>query len=779
MFRITLSIFLLLSVPAFSQNRIRLTLPLVSQLGTRPPFTNEVVEVLGYSAQGDWGSPKLFRWDPTNTLATNALRLKASSTVGRYIHEWDGDVLAFGADRNGLLDSTAAFQSAIDSASSARSNGTFTLRIPGGVYRVSNTLTVASQRIAIIGETANASAFNNSKILFTGTNMPILSLSGTKLEVRNLALEYEVMQGPLATSSVGLQINAVVASIFENLSIRKAAYCIKDTTTDFQFQNSWRDIYCYSFSRAGIRFDRQNTVSSFDNIYVQNALDGLETSLVNIASTTNNTNNVSFTLSALPTRINTNMMVRISGLSPSSLNGLIFITNITGLVVSGRDETDPGTITDGVGTLEVTARYCAESPVDLGYGWVTIKGLDIEHCIVDDDCALALRCELNELSDVHFEQVYGIQNPFSFISGNSGSGVNIGSISMANLGFNPGSTNYLIWAGFQSARGDKGTPFSLGYLRARDIAKSGATWYPARKSASQYPDLLLLGGYDLEGEVRAYGDARFTDENQNMSRPVRFKGGSFTGGQPYDSTNVALPDTMLVLRPVIAQHPTNAASWTGIHISPTNSDLSFGANGGYPFRYSSTGLDRFLVHEDGRMTITAGNSNSSGRTTIFRGHDQVYPSGRVNLIYGQTNATSRNNIGPNYLYVTDNAGANAPLFLQLLGSYIIVGNGTSGSGLRIGSAGNALIQNIQSTTFAWNPGSLANGVSEQVLSTGLAAVSSNDQILASLSSIGTNQFVISAVATGNANEVAVTLLNASGATVDLPSGTLRITVIDF
>jgi len=97
MFRIILSLFLLLSVPAFSQNRIRLTIPNVSQLATRPPFTNEVIEVLGYSALGDWGPPKLFRWDRTNTLATNAIRIKSALAVGRYIHDWDGDVRAFGA----------------------------------------------------------------------------------------------------------------------------------------------------------------------------------------------------------------------------------------------------------------------------------------------------------------------------------------------------------------------------------------------------------------------------------------------------------------------------------------------------------------------------------------------------------------------------------------------------------------------------------------------------------------------------------------------------------
>jgi hypothetical protein len=685
-------------------------------------------------------------------------------------HLQGGDVRAFGADPTGVADSTAAILAAAASAQSTKVSGSSVLYFPGGTYRLSQTLQITNQRVKIHGDAANASAFNNTKIIFTGTNSPILNLSGTKLDVEDLTLEYEYMQGPEATNSVAIQLQGVIASQFQNLSIRKCAYGIKDNPAVFQFQNSFRDIYIYSFSRAGIKFERQSTVSSFDNIYVQNASDGLETSVVNITATTVSGTNITYTLDRLPTRMQTNMMVTVSGLSPAGLNGLTFITNITGLDVSTAKMTAPGAVVDGVGTLEVTARYCAESPVDIGYGWVSIKGLDIEHCVVDDDSALAFRGELNELSDVHFEQIYSISSGFSFISCNAGSGVNIGSISIANLGFLPGTTNYLVWSGFQSARGDKGAPFSLGFLRARDVAKVGATWLPARKSnPNTYPDLLLLGGYDLEGEARPYGDARFTDENFGMSRPARIKDGVFSSSNSVETT--------MMLRPRIAQ--SGNATWTGIHISPTNSDLAFGSGGGYPFRYSAGGFDRFLLSENGSAIFIAGNSNSVGLSTVFRGNDQEHPSARVNILYGQTNNANRMNVGPNYVYVTDNLGANQPMYLQLLGSYVIAGSGASGSGIKVGGNGNVLIQNIQSLTTSYDPPSLADGESVQVTSAGLSAVGSTDQVLASLSSIGTNRFVISAIPTGNSNQVAVILLNASGSTVDLPSGTLRITVFDY
>jgi hypothetical protein len=145
MFRIILSLFCLIAVPVYAQNRIRITLPTVSQLATRYPFTNEVVEVLGYSTLGDWGPPKLFRWDATNTLATNAIRLKSALAVGRYIHEWDGDVRAFGYKADGVTDDTVALQAALDYALERR----IATRLPSG-DAVINSVIVGHQ--ALIGE---------------------------------------------------------------------------------------------------------------------------------------------------------------------------------------------------------------------------------------------------------------------------------------------------------------------------------------------------------------------------------------------------------------------------------------------------------------------------------------------------------------------------------------------------------------------------------------------------------------------------------------------------
>jgi len=138
MFRITIS-FLLLSFTVLAQNSTRLTLQTVSQLGTRNPFTNEVVEVLGYTTKGDWGAPKLFRFDPTNTLATNAIRIKGALSVGRYLHEWNGDASVFGVNTN-LSDNGAL----INTANAAAISKGIPLTIPEGQFKVSTWVSLIS-----------------------------------------------------------------------------------------------------------------------------------------------------------------------------------------------------------------------------------------------------------------------------------------------------------------------------------------------------------------------------------------------------------------------------------------------------------------------------------------------------------------------------------------------------------------------------------------------------------------------------------------------------------
>jgi hypothetical protein len=352
------ALFILFAVCFSALGQPATTVETLANLVARKPPTNstEVVYVKAFAPNQFFPKPLAYRYEQTNSLATNRFRLLTGTGTGRWVHDWDGDVRAFGAKGDGTTDSTTAILAAAAEAQSTKVSGNSVLYFPGGIYRLSQTLQITNQRVKIHGDVAFGSAFNNSKILFTGTNQPIFSVAGFKCQVSDLALEYETMQGPLATNSIALQLGAAVGCQFDRLSMRKGAYGIRDTTTAFQFQNSLRDIWVQSFSRAGIRFDRQSTVSRLDNVYVQNAADGQEVSVVDVVTTTVSGNEITYTLSALPTRIRTNMFVTVAGLSPEGLNGLAIITNISGLNVSTAKATAPGAVVDGVGTLEVTAR---------------------------------------------------------------------------------------------------------------------------------------------------------------------------------------------------------------------------------------------------------------------------------------------------------------------------------------------------------------------------------------------------------------------------------------
>lgn len=176
MFRIICIILFLFGIPVLSQDRPRITLQTISQLSTRPPFTNEVVEVLGYATLGDWGVPKIFRWDATNTLATNAIRIKAAPAIGRYVHEWDGDVRVFGyvtGLRAAATNNLAALQAA---DAYAVTSGT-ELLIPGGDSFISGTWTNNHHRIS--GTAGRGSGANRTRILSLQTNNPVMVVNAT------------------------------------------------------------------------------------------------------------------------------------------------------------------------------------------------------------------------------------------------------------------------------------------------------------------------------------------------------------------------------------------------------------------------------------------------------------------------------------------------------------------------------------------------------------------------------------------------------------------------
>lgn len=167
MFRIIFTFIFLVSFSGLCQDRPRLTLQTVSQLGTRNPFPNEVAEVASYATNGDWSQVYVFRWDATNTLPTNGIRIKAAPAVGRYVHDWNGNADVFGVTSSYIStntdtpvmvvrDSAAALQGAIDAM---YEKGGGTIHLPAGTIQMRGSVFLRP-RVCLDGAGGAANGFS-------------------------------------------------------------------------------------------------------------------------------------------------------------------------------------------------------------------------------------------------------------------------------------------------------------------------------------------------------------------------------------------------------------------------------------------------------------------------------------------------------------------------------------------------------------------------------------------------------------------------------------------
>lgn len=591
---------------------------------------------------------------------------KFAAVGGGYLEALDKDAPTqdprwFGAVGDGVTDDTAAIDAAILAASDLNTNGPSKVLFPPGKYRITDTITLTSGRLEIVGSVGYSSVFKSSRIVMDATNRPIFSLSGYRYKMDGLSLEFENMASTNDVESICLKLNGVHISEFSNITLRKGAYGIKDTA--YTVNSTFRNILASSFSRSGIRFDAIGTPCVLENIYVQNASDGLDTSLVNItaASVTSGTN-FSFTVDQVPTRLTTNMFVTVAGLSPAGMNGIMVVAGISGNTITGSYASAPGTVTDQEGTLELTARYCAEAPFQCGYGWPTITGLDIEHCIVDAAYAASFRGELNSVTDLHLEQIYPLQSPFYVIDTFSASTANFGQVSMINSGFQAGTTNYLFRLAYPYARPGVGGNVVLGGGRIRDVAKSGALFYPASRASYTHPDLVLLSGIDTGGTARVNADGEFTDATIGMSAAVTSKRGPFT-----DST---AGGTGIGIYPSIVFATNSAAGYAAITVQPTNADYSIGSGGVYSIiQRDILGTNRVLLGE-GTLALTATNQAQSS----FGGPTTSY--GKISFLYGQPASSSRLVVGNNYMSWADQVTGN-PVGAAMYADYLSLFNGST------------------------------------------------------------------------------------------------------
>lgn len=159
-------LFFFVSLSAFGQTVA--VYNTISQMDTNAPSNREThAQVSGFYTPGDWGSNlKYFRYDKTNSLATNAVRRAVPSGVGRRVLDgWDGDPRVFGAKFSGSTTNDAALnQAALQAAlDHAELVGTKFQMPPGTIHILGNLDAANVSEIA--GTSSGPSAIETDIIL--------------------------------------------------------------------------------------------------------------------------------------------------------------------------------------------------------------------------------------------------------------------------------------------------------------------------------------------------------------------------------------------------------------------------------------------------------------------------------------------------------------------------------------------------------------------------------------------------------------------------------------
>jgi len=144
-------ILFLLPLPLLAQ--VRVSTNIAHMLSLQPSPTQPWIDVEGYERPADWGSSKRFRWDATNTLATNAVTIAFPGRAeGRYVHAWDGDIRAFGivkvGDSSAADDNAAAWRQMVDFATKNGQSDHAKIRLPPGQLYYSGDLWLYNSQVS-------------------------------------------------------------------------------------------------------------------------------------------------------------------------------------------------------------------------------------------------------------------------------------------------------------------------------------------------------------------------------------------------------------------------------------------------------------------------------------------------------------------------------------------------------------------------------------------------------------------------------------------------------
>jgi len=116
---------------AYGQNRGVAYVDTLASLDAMRPIPGMTVYVRGGSVTNDWGdTPLPFSYVSGSTAATNRFCRAVTTGTGRWIYEWDGNIMAFSIAADGVTDDTAKTQEAINHSIFTG----ITLNLPSGYH---------------------------------------------------------------------------------------------------------------------------------------------------------------------------------------------------------------------------------------------------------------------------------------------------------------------------------------------------------------------------------------------------------------------------------------------------------------------------------------------------------------------------------------------------------------------------------------------------------------------------------------------------------------------
>ena len=633
------------------------------------------IRTLGYLTPFDTETPLDWSWDSTNVLATNEIRLGVgTNATGRLIHRWDGDARVFGVVGDNSTDNYVALTNAIAVAKTLQK----VLKLSGRV-KTSGTL-VFSDRVNIEGVIGDSSSTPGAAIIMTATNLPIIEVrGGRKVGLRNLSLRYENPQDASQTNSTVLYFPSGYESYqfqIDNVSLYNGAYGISGS--GHVYNGSFRDIWINDCSRSFIAMEGGGTTVTWDNIYCQNVGVGSLATLWHDSSQITSVvrssgTNLTFTTSdELPTLLQTNAFVSITGLAPSAYNGYVVVTGFdrTSKTFYASLTSDPGTDpSDSTGVVWFTPKPMAETPVKFHYGMNTVSGLDIEHVFIGPEgfAAVAFRGELSSVKDLHLEQIYFtngvfVGQPVHYIR-HSGKATEVTTANIINSGIPPGRTNAVVGTlTFVSAASAP----QFGTIAMRDIGMSGASLVKFVEYSPSNPDPVFRG-WSVGQSVRANAHPVIDTSGPT---PITYLSSIVDSGTYAKASTTVITNNQIIPEGMLA---------FGIDVK------NVGSKGGNTVlaAFASDGTNRFYVDGNGKFFVQGQGQQvsevgKSGLTTsaITITHDAA--TDRRLLITG------------NGLQVVSNSVPTSPMGLSLQTTYggnLVIGNGTAGQGIYLGGTG--------------------------------------------------------------------------------------------